>query len=179
MDAVDQFRQDARTGRIDVDRLIDVIVTLQRQLEAAQRELVAAKQRIEELEKKTGESATAKVSEPYSVKSEEKRQERRGKTKRKLSKKGRRGRFTTLDKVKLAERTEKCFPDGVSEQDCHHPHTRPVWRLEEGRAVLIAYEIYRGPSNQYGKVPGVLGRSEFGLEIVVEVAYFVYVMGLS
>src|SRR5205814_1484666 len=26
---------------------------------------------------------------------------------------------------------------------------------------------------------GVLGRSEFGLEIVVEIAFFVYVMGLS
>jgi hypothetical protein len=54
-----------------------------------------------------------------------------------------------------------------------------VWRLEQGRAVLIAYDIYRGPKNQYGKIAGVLGRSEFGLEIVVEIAYFVYVLGLS
>ena len=46
-----------------------------------------------------------------------------------------------------------------------------MWRLEKGRAVLIAYEIYRGPNNQYGKIPGVLGRSEFGLEIVVQIAY--------
>lgn len=51
--------------------------------------------------------------------------------------------------------------------------------LENGRAVLIAYQIYRGPNNQYGKIPGVLGRSEFGMEIVVEIAYFVYVIGLS
>jgi len=54
-----------------------------------------------------------------------------------------------------------------------------VWRLEQGRAVLIAYQIYRGPNSQYGKIPGVLGRSEFGLEIVVEIAYLVYVIGLS
>ena len=54
-----------------------------------------------------------------------------------------------------------------------------MWRLENGRAIVVAYEIYRGPKNQYGKVPGVLGRSEFGMEIVVEIAYFVYVMGLS
>jgi hypothetical protein len=54
-----------------------------------------------------------------------------------------------------------------------------VWRLEQGRAVLIAYQIYRGPKNQYGTIAGVLGRSEFGLEIVVEIAYLVYVMGLS
>jgi len=54
-----------------------------------------------------------------------------------------------------------------------------VWRLENGRAVLIAYRVYRGPNNQYGKIPGVLGRSEFALEIVVAIAYQVYVLGLS
>ena len=173
MDAIDQLKQDVREGRIDVDRLIDVIVTLQRQLEAA-------KQRIEELEKKAGGSTAAKLSEPFSVRAEEKRQEKRRQRKKpKLSKKGRRGRFSSSAKVKLAERTEKCFPEGIPQQDCQHSHTRPVWRLENGRAVLIAYEIYRGPRKQYGKIPGVLGRSEFGLEIVVEIAYFVYVIGLS
>jgi transposase len=45
--------------------------------------------------------------------------------------------------------------------------------------VLIAYHIYRGPNNRYGKIPGVLGRSEFGMEIVVSMAYLVYVIGLS
>jgi hypothetical protein len=54
-----------------------------------------------------------------------------------------------------------------------------VWRLESGLATVIAYAIYRGPKNRYGTIPGVLGRSEFGMEIVVEIAYFVYVMGLS
>src|SRR5450631_112858 len=180
MDAIEQLKQDVRDGRIGVDRLIDVIVTQQRQLEAALQELTSAKQRIEELDKKTGGSGTAKVDEPFSMRAEEKRQQARGKTKKhKLSKKGRRGRLTSADKLKLAERTEKIFPDGVPHADCQLSHTRPVWRLENGRAVLIAYQIYRGPKNQYGKIRGVLGRSEFGMEIVVEIAYFVYVMGLS
>src|ERR1022692_2385230 len=173
MDATEQLKQDVREGRIDVDRLIDVIVTLQRQLELA-------RQRIEELEKKAGGSPTAKVDEPFSMRSEEKRQQARRKNKKtKLSKKGRRGRLTSADKLKLAERTEKVFPDGVPQTDCHLTHTRPVWRLENGRAVLIAYQIYRGPKNQYGKIAGVLGRSEFSMEIMVQIAYFVYVMGLS
>lgn len=34
-------------------------------------------------------------------------------------------------------------------------------------------------ANRYGKIPGVLGRSEFGLEIVVAIAYLVYIVGLS
>jgi len=174
MDAVDQLKEDVRSGRIDIDRLIDVIVTLQRQLEAA-------RQRIEDLEKKQGgpgSSATAKMDEPFSMRAEEKRQQARNpKTnKHKLS---RRGRLTSADKLKFAERTEACFPDGVPAEDCQQSHTRPVWRLEQGRAVLVAYQIFRGPNNQYGKIPGVLGRSEFGMEIVVEIAYFVYVIGLS
>jgi len=173
MDAIEQLKQDVREGRIGVDRLIDVIEMQQRQLQSALR-------RIEELEKKAGGSGTAKVDEPFSMRAEEKRQQARRKNKKlKLSKKGRRGRLTTADKLKLAERTEKVFPDGVPKQDCHLSHTRPVWRLENGRAVLIAYQIYRGPKNQYGKIPGVLGRSEFSMDIMVQIAYFVYVIGLS
>jgi transposase len=175
MDAGEQLKQDLRDGRIDIDRLIDVIVTLQRQLQAA-------KQRIEELEKNSGgptPPATAKIDAPFSLRAEEKRQKKRGRNQHKLSRKNRRGRLTSADKLKLAERTEPCFPQGLSRNDCQLSHTRPVWRLQDGRAVLIAYDIYRGPKSQYGKIPGVLGRSEFGMEIVVEIAYFVYVMGLS
>jgi len=175
MDAIEQLREDLRNGRIDANRLIDVITVLQRQLEAA-------KQRIEELEKNAGGPATpvtAKCDQPFSMRAEEKRQKQRGKSKLKLSKKARRGRLTSADKIKLAKRTEPCFPEGVPHKDCQYSHTRTAWRLEGGQAVLIAYAIYRGPRKQYGKVPGVLGRSEFGMEIVLEVAYFVYVMGLS
>ena len=173
MDAIEQLKQDVREGRIGVDRLIDVIEMQQRQLQSALR-------RIEELEKKAGGSGTAKVDEPFSMRAEEKRQQARRKNKKlKFSKKGRRGRLTTADKLKLAERTEMVFPDNVPKQDCHLSHTRPVWRLENGRAVLIAYQIYRGPKNQYGKIPGVLGRSEFSMDIMVQIAYFVYVIGLS
>jgi tellurite resistance protein len=42
MEAIGQLKQDVREGRIEAERLIDVIVTLQRQLEAAQRQVEAA-----------------------------------------------------------------------------------------------------------------------------------------
>ncbi|MGD0383436.1 MAG: hypothetical protein ABSA77_07950 [Thermoguttaceae bacterium] len=45
--------------------------------------------------------------------------------------------------------------------------------------MLVAYEIYRGPGNQYGKIAGVFGRSEFGAEITLAIAYQVYIVGLS
>jgi transposase len=178
MGAIEQLKQDVRDGRLSLDRLVDLFGTVQRQLQAALSELDAAKQRIAELEQSVG-GTTAKVAEPFSLRAEDKRQEARGKKKAKLSRKGRRGRLNTADKVKLAERTEKVFPEDIPPDDCHLSHTRPVWRLEQGRAVLIAYEIYRGPNNQYGKIRGVLGRSEFGMEIVVQIAYLVYIVGLS
>ena len=172
MDAIENLKQDVREGRIDADRLVDLVVTLQRELQAT-------KQRIAELEKQLAGSTTAKLDESFSMREEEKRQEARGKKKRQPKKKTRRGRLKTADKIAQAERTEKVFPEGIPESDCHLSHVRPVWRLENRRAVLIAYQIYRGPNNQYGKILGVLGRSEFSLEIVIEIAYLVYVIGLS
>ena len=172
MDDVEQFQQDVRAGRIGSDRLVDLIVTLQRQLQAAQR-------RIAELEKKLGGAPTTKVEQPFSLRAEERRQEARGKKRRKRNRPLRRGRVTTADKLALAVRTERVFPRDVLPKDCWLSHTRPVWRLENGQAVRVAYEIYRGPKSQYGQIPGVLGRSEFGLEIVLAIAYQVYVVGLS
>jgi transposase len=200
MDAIEALKQDVQAGRIDVERLVDVFAAMDRQLEATQQQLEAtqqqleatqqqleatqqqlgaAKQRIEELEKKSGGAPTAKVTEPFSMRAEEQRQEARGQKNRKPKPKGRRGRLRTSDKIARAERTEAVYPEGVPPEQCHLSHTRPVWRLENGRAVLVAYQIYCGPKKQYGRIPGVLGRSEFGLEIVTEIAYLVYLVGLS
>jgi transposase len=178
MDAIETLRQNVQEGRVSVDRLVDLLASQQRQLQATQQQLQAATERIAELEKKLGGPATAKLAEPYSVRSEEQRQQARGQ-KHKHQRQGRRGRFKTKDKLAQAERTESVFPEGIPPTECHLSHVRPVWRLENGRAVLVAYQIYRGPNSQYGQIPGVLGRSEFGLEIITEIAYLVYIVGLS
>ena len=172
MSEIEQLRKDVKEGRIAADRVIDLLVKLQQALEKANR-------RIEELEKQLGGSATVKVEQPFSLRAEEQRQQARGHAKSKQKKRTRRGRLKTADKIALAARTEKVFPTGLAAQDCTLSHTRPVWRLEQGQATLVAYEIFRGPKNEYGKIPGVLGRSEFGIEIVVAIAYQVYIVGLS
>lgn len=172
MEDVEQLKRDVEAGQIGVDRLVELIVTQQRQLQVANK-------RIEELEQKLGAASTAKVDESFSVRAEEQRQEARGKKKRKPKKNGQRGRVTTAKKIAQAERTEEILPEGFTKSECQLSHTRPVWRLENGRAVLVAYQIYRGPNNCYGKIPGVLGRSEFGMEIVVELAHLIHVMGMS
>ena len=169
---VEQLRKDFRAGRITPDRLIDLIVALQGKLSAAE-------ERIEQLERQLGAPPSPKISQPFSVEAEERRQEARGKKRRKRKRRPQAGRTTSAEKVARAVRTEKVFPAGVPKADCWLSHTRPVWRLESGQAVLVAYEVYRGSKNQYGKIPGVFGRSEFGAEITLAIAYQVYIVGLS
>jgi len=176
---VRRLKEDVQSGKISVDRLIELMVTMQRELQAAKRELDVARRQIEDLKRQQGGPPSSKVSEPFSVEAEERRQEARGKKGRKRKRRFRGGRMTSADKIAQAVRAEKVFPTGVPKKDCRLSHTRPVWRLENGRAVLVAYEIYRGPRNQYGKIPGVFGRSEFGAEITLAIAYQVYIVGLS
>jgi transposase len=185
MDA-EQIKEDVRQGRITAERLVDLLATLLGQLDEARRgnrerddRIDELQKAVDELQKKLGGAATAEVSEPYSVDAEERRQESRGRRKKKRRPPRRSGRFTTAEKVAKAQRREKVFPQGVAEADCTLSHTRPVWRLIDGQAVLVAYEVYRGPGNRYGQIPGVMGRSEYALEIVVAIAYQVYIVGLS
>jgi len=173
---VRQIKEDVRAGRIDGEQLVDLVVTLLQELQQTREELQQARERIEELERDLGRRAP-KLDEPFSVQAEERRQQRRGNRRRKEKPK-RRGRKTTAEKVAQAERTERVFPQGVPKDKCQLSHTRPVWRLENGRAVLVAYEIYRS-GNCFGKIPGVPDRGEFGIEISVAIAYQVYVVGLS
>src|ERR1700691_674077 len=109
MDASEQLKQEVREGRIDLDRLVELVVTLQRQLQAAQ-------QRIDTLEKQLGGSApttSTQVEQPFSVRAEEQRQQaHKQNKKRRLKNKGRRGRVTTADKIAQATRHEDVVPEG-------------------------------------------------------------------
>lgn len=160
---VEQFKQDAAAGKISVDQLVEIVV--------AQQELIRKLQ-----DQVASRNPTPRLGQQYSQKAEEKRKAQGKRAKRKKG--HRRGRLSTADKVKLAQRVEQVFPEAVSPADCTLSHTRVVWRLENGRAVLVAYEVYRC-RNQFGQPAGVLGRSEYGMEVVLAIAYQVYCIGLS
>jgi hypothetical protein len=111
-----------------------LVVTLQRELQAAQQELDEARRRIAALARQRGGAPTAQVSQPFSLRAEEQRQEARGKRRRKRRRRSRGGRISTAEEIAQAVRTEKVFPTGVPRADCWLSHTRPVWRLEHGQA---------------------------------------------
>ena len=90
MDPIEQLKADVLSGRIDAHRLVDLIVTVQRELQAAKLRNAELEQRNAELEQRNAEleqklaapSGTAKLDEPFSMRAEEKRQEARGKKRR-------------------------------------------------------------------------------------------------
>jgi hypothetical protein len=160
----------------------------------AQKQIADALKEIEELRKKlpgppgSGSSAsgTTKLDQSYSMTAEERRQRDKARKKaladaRKAAGKNkptRRGRFSNQEKLAAALRTERVYPDGVPPEQCVLSHVRPVWRLVDGRAAIVAYEVWRY-GKSYGQIPDVLGRSEYGIEFVAAMAYQVYVVGLS
>jgi len=184
---VDQLRQDVGEGRIEPDRLVEVVASQQElieqqqeQLQQQQGQIEQQQQQIEKLQKQAGKNPTERLDQAYSEEAERKRQEKaKGKGKRRSKKSRKRtGRLSTAGKIAKAQRTEKVYPEDCDPKDCKLSHTRVAWRLEQGRAVLIAYDIYRR-GDRYGQPSGVPGRCEFGMEILVALAYQVYVLGLS
>jgi hypothetical protein len=161
---VEQLKQDAAAGKLGVDQLLGVIVAQEEEIRRLQAQLASR-------------NPTKRLDKPYSAKAEEGRKQT-GKKKRKRKRPLRRGRLSTADKIKLAERREEVYPLGVDRHACKLSHTRVAWRLEDGRAVLVAYDVFRY-GNLFGKPPGLVGRGEYGIEILVALAYQVYCVGLS
>jgi len=168
---VEQLRQDVADGTVNVDRLIDLIDSQQKLIQQLQTQ-------IEELKENNKKNPTDRLEESYSEKAEEKRKAKAQGKKTKRKKPKRKGRLTTAEKIAKANRTEKVYPIGCDRLLCKKSHTRVAWRLEDGKAVLIAYEIYR-QGNHFGQPHGVPGKGEFGIEILIALAYQVYTLGLS
>jgi hypothetical protein len=169
MDAAETTRM---VAGLPQDRLIEVILEQQRTIQSL-------RQKIEELRKQLGDCGqrpTPRMDEEYSLGAEEKRS--RGKRRRK-QKSERRGRRTTQEKLEQADRVEVVLPDGFAQDECSLHCQRPVWRIEDGRGVLVAYHIYRGPDGELPTVHGLIGRCEFGMEILVALGFLVFISRLS
>src|SRR5581483_4185349 len=101
---------------------------------------------------------------------------RRGQRRRRKKSPGRR---PTEVKFNDAYRYDDIYPDGVLPGVCTLARQRAVWRLEDGRAVLVGYRIVAGPDGKEARIPGVTPRCEYGIEILVVLAFLVYIIGIS
>lgn len=163
---------------VDVGPLLDFIEGLQELLAKSDAKNVELEKKIDKLSK------ADRLDEPYSVAAEEKRQQaadsKKKRNARNKSLKNKLGRKANDAKLQAAVRTESVYPSKFPKEQCVLSHTRPVWRLEKNKAVIVAYEVWvHKPTKTYGKISGVIGRSGYGLEFILAVAYQVYSLGLS
>lgn len=164
---------------VEREQLVAENVELRRQVEELTRRLAELEALIKKL---GGRAPTPRLDRAYSLKAEEQRQAviaAGGKQRRKKQKSSRRGRVATAEKLSLAERIEAILPNGFTRDECSLLRQRPVWRIMDGRAVLVRYDVYQGPQGQRAKIPGVLPRCEFGLEILITLAHQTQIVGLS
>ncbi len=146
-----------------------------KQLEA---EVEQSKSEIEKLKKLLSgkaESKTAKkpkFTENYSLNKNQRKKKRHKKST------GRRSHDAKRDMV---ESEDTVYRDGV-------PHNKQVfhreqfaWRFIDGKAIYICYKIYDLPDSKQLPLPAGLrnSRSEFGIEIILTLAFLHYWIGIS
>ena len=174
-----QIRSDARSGKLSIEQLLAIFDQLQqtiRRLETDKRRLT---QRLAQYEPEATPAPTAPNTNPptpngsYSVDKEIQR--RQGRRRRKKSP----GRTPTVLKFAEAEHVDDIYPDGVRRADCQLVRERAVWRLIDNQAVRVGYRIFAGPDGKEPRIPGVTPRCEYGIEILVVLAFLVYLIGIS
>ncbi len=143
---------DGSVRQLSHEELVRLVMRLQAELTELREENRRLKQRISELEKK---NPTQRLQQSYSLSAEEKRRENAtsgGKRKHGASgsrqQSERRGRRPTQDKINEADQHELILPEGFDLADCRHVIDRPVWRIRNGRATRVVYEIWRGPGGE-------------------------------
>ena len=174
-----QIRSDVRSGKLSVEQLLDIIENLHKRIQRLEADKRRLTQRLAQYEPDAACEATSPASNgqapdaSYSVDAEDQR--RRGPRDRKNST----GRIPTELKFAGAEHVKAIYPDKVRHADCHVVRERAVWRLLDGKAVRVGYRIFAGPDGKEPRIPGVTPRCEYGIEILVVLAFLVYLIGMS
>jgi hypothetical protein len=174
-----EARTEFQAGRLPVERLLELLDRQERLIQRLQAEVDRLKQRLTQYEPDVRQEPTPTEPAPrspstsYSLDAEERR--RRGRHRRRKSP----GRRPTQLKFAEAQHFEDIYPPGVPPADCQLLRQRAVWRLRDGRAVRVGYRIFGRPGGPEPPIPGVTPRCEYGIEILVVLAFLVYVIGLS
>jgi transposase len=174
-------------AELSSNQLVELVRRLQKSVEELEQTVRGQQQIIEELRLEKdrlkqqlsdcdAQHPTQRLDDAYSLEAEDQRNGGKGRRKQKSP---RRGRRTTEEKLAQAQRHENVYPEDVPPGDCTQHSSRVVWRVENGQAVLVAYHVYRGPDGDVPTIPGTLGRSEYGIEISVALAFMVFIVRLS
>lgn len=178
-----EARSEFQKGRLSIEQLLKLAERQERMIQQLTAEVKRLRERLVQYEPEVAQesssgqagaagSSSATSSTHYSLEAEEQR--RRRKRKKKSP-----GRRPTRLKFADAQRIQEVYPPRVCRSACRLVRERAVWRLEAGRAVLVGYRVFAGPDGREVRIPGVTRRCEYGLEILVVLAFLVYVIGVS
>ena len=147
------------------------------ELKAENAELKAENTELRELLHQQGKAKASKApkfSKDYSV------EHNQGKRKSKRGKQAT-GRRPHHIKLELVDQHVKIYEPGVSETGCVERGVQYGWRLVGGQAKYICYHLYALPQSlNVPSVPGLRTRqSEYGIEIILTVAFLHYWTGIS
>ncbi len=145
------------------------------ELEQRNQELETENKHLKDLLHRQGASKDAKApqfKENYSV------DQQKGKGKRGRQSTGRRAQDEKLDFVSY---DVDIYPEGVGKTECIERRQQYAWRFISGRAEYVCYHIYGLPIAR--ELPAISGlrnsRSEYGIEIILTVAFLHYWIGIS
>ena len=133
---------------------------------------------IEELKKLLGEKAESKAAkkpvftENYSLDKNKRKRKRRKKST------GRRRHELKLDMI---EDQYDIYWEKANPDECVLHRTQFAWRIIDGKALYIGYNIYDVPNSKQLPLPVGLrnSRSEYGIEIILILAFLHYFVGVS
>jgi hypothetical protein len=131
--------------------------------------------RLKELLEKKAAAKTAKTPN-FSLDRNKKRKP--NKNTKPSKKRGRKQQKSKLDRV-----TEeyKVYPDDGDPKECVLRRSQFAWRIIDGKAIYVAYHIHDRPDSKQLPLPAGLrnSRSEFGIEIILILAFLHYWIGVS
>jgi transposase len=174
-----EARTEFQAGRLPTEQLLELLERQERLIQRLHTEVERLKQRLAQYEPDVRQEPTPtepsqdSPSASYSLDAEDRR--RRPRRRRRKSP----GRRPTPLKFAEAQCFEDIYPDCRPPADCQLLRERAVWRLRDGRAVRVGYRIFGRPGGPEPSIPGVTPRCEYGIEILVVLAFLVYVIGLS
>ena len=150
-------------------------------IEAQAARIKELERKIEELKKLLVEKAQSKEAKPpkeatnYSVDRHERKQRRKRRRKKST------GRRPKEAKAEQATQHFDLYWHGDVRKRCELRREQFVWRLIDGKAQYVHYRIFdERDSTDLPPVDGVRnGKCEYGLEILVTLAYLVYWTGMS
>ena len=130
------------------------------------------------LEKKADAKAAKqpKFTENFSLDRNKKQNaQRKNKSNKKRGRKPRRG------KLERATQQIDVYPEGAKRDDYVRHRSQFAWRIVDGKAIYVCYHIYHRPDAKQLPLPAGLrnSRSEFGIEIILILAFLHYWIGVS